>query len=611
MKIGADYSDRGRCEFVVWAPLVKDLSLKILSSNEQMMPMKRCGDGYWRVSLENISRKSLYLFRLENERERPDPASHFQPKGVHGPSQVIDHNSFKWEDKDWRGIDLSEMIMYELHAGTFTPEGDFDSIIQRLNDLKSLGINAVEIMPVAQFPGDRNWGYDGAYPFAVQNSYGGPSGFKRLINECHKRGIAVILDVVYNHLGPEGNYLREFAPYFTEKYRTPWGMAVNFDDSYSNDVRNYFIENALYWFTHYHIDALRLDAIHGITDMSAKPFLQELAERVERFSSEKGRRFYLIAESDLNDSRVIKPRELGGYGIDVQWCDDFHHSIHTLLTGEKQGYYADFGRAEHLTKSLREGFVYSGQYSLYRKRNHGNSSKERPANQFVVFSQNHDQVGNRMLGERLSTLISFEALKLTAGIVLLSPYIPLIFMGEEYGEGAPFLYFVSHSDLSLIEAVRRGRKEEFISFDWKGELPDPQGIETFLKSTIEWEKRSDGRHRILLDFYRNLIKLRKDNPVLSKPDNINMDVCGFEDKKVILIRRWDSDEKGQVFYAFNFSKGDVKISINVPEGEWRKLLDSADSLWGGSGTSLPDIIYGEDEVTLKGEALMLYFLYTS
>ena len=444
--------------------------------------MEKIEDGYWRASVEDLSPESLYMYRLEQERNHPDPASYYQPKGVHNPSQVIDHDSIHWEDNDWRGIHLSQMIIYELHTGTFTSEGTFDAIIPRIDDLIHLGVNAIELMPVAQFPGERNWGYDGVYTFAVQNSYGGPKGLKGLVNECHKRGIAIILDVVYNHLGPEGNYLWDFGPYFTDKYKTPWGSAINMDDAYSNGVRNFFIENALYWFNNYHIDALRLDAIHGIVDTSAKPFLYELGERVADFSDNMSRRFFLIAESNLNDPKVIMPRDLGGYGIDAQWCDDFHHSLHTLITGEASGYYIDFGRLEHLTKSFQEGFVYSGQYSHYRKRNHGNSSRERPANQFVVFSQNHDQIGNRMLGQRMSLLTSLEGLKLAAGITLLSPFIPLLFMGEEYGEEIPFLYFISHSDSDLIKAVREGRREEFKDFRWEGEPPDPQSINAFIQS---------------------------------------------------------------------------------------------------------------------------------
>lgn len=625
MRIGANYIGDGVCEFTVWAPLLNSVELKIVSHEERrrvqspgFLPMERDESGYWRTVIGDASPQTLYLYRLDGEKERPDPASHFQPYGVHSPSQVVDHGSFIWEDGGWMGIDISRMIIYELHIGTFTEEGTFDAVIPRLDDILHIGINTIEIMPVFQFPGDRNWGYDGAYIYAVQNSYGGPYGLKRLVNECHKKGIAVVLDVVYNHVGPEGSYLRDFGPYFTDRYKTPWGSAINFDDAYSDGVRDFFIENAIYWFKNYHIDALRLDAVHAIFDMSARPFLQELAERVKGFSRDEGRDFYLIAESNLNDARVIKPVELGGYGIDAQWSDDLHHSLHTLLTGESEGYYVDFGQVGHLVKSLREGFVYSGEYSKYRKRRHGNSSKDRPGKQFVVSSQNHDQIGNRMLGERLSTLISFEGLKLAAGVVLLSPYIPLLFMGEEYGEENPFLYFVSHSDPDLITAVREGRREEFKAFNWKGEPPDPQNVETFLRSKIEWDKRRDGSHRVLLDFYRNLIRLRKEMPVLSNLNKENLDAWGLEDQRVVFMRRWEDGDGGHVFSIFNFNRLDQSLRGHFPEGKWKRVLDSSDRIWNGPGTLLPEEIgpvgFGEDpmktntgfEITIRGLSFVLY-----
>jgi maltooligosyltrehalose trehalohydrolase len=604
MTIGANYIGKGRCEFTVWAPFLNKVDLKIVLPEKLVLPLKKEEKGYWKGVVEGVFPGALYLYCLDSKRDRPDPASQFQPEGVHGPSQIIDHGSFKWEDREWRGISLSEMIMYELHIGTFTPEGTFDAIIPRIDNLRDLGINTIELMPVAQFPGDRNWGYDGAYPFSVQTSYGGPEGLKRLVNACHKKGLSVILDVVYNHLGPEGNYLWDFGPYFTDKYKTPWGQAINFDDSYSNEVRNFFIENALHWFKNYHIDALRLDAIHGIYDFSAKPFLQELSERVEEFSTREGKKYFLIAESDLNDVGVIRPKELGGYGIDAQWCDDFHHSIHTLLIRENQGYYIDFGKTEHLIKSFKEGCVYSGQYSEYRKRNHGNSSKERPAEQFIVFSQNHDQVGNRMLGERLSRLVSFEALKLAAGTVFFSPYIPLLFMGEEYGEDSPFLYFVSHSDADLIEAVKKGRKEEFKAFKWQGDLPDPQSIETFLRSKITWEKRYEGKHKVLLDFYKKLVKLRRDIPALSNLDKECLDVCGLGEKKILFMRRWKDDS--DVFCIFNFNDTDLRLTVPLIEGMCIKVLDSSENAWNGPGTLLPGKLTQGKEITIRRQSLATY-----
>jgi maltooligosyltrehalose trehalohydrolase len=612
MKIGANYLGDGKCEFVVWAPFLEKIELKVILPVETrhavspLLPMEKEKSGYWRIIVNNISPETLYLYRLEGKKERPDPVSHFQPNGVHEPSQVVDHASFEWQDENWNGIPLSELVMYELHVGTFTQEGTFDTIIPRLDEIRDVGINAIEIMPVAQFPGERNWGYDGVYIHAVQNSYGGPDGLKRLVNECHKKGTAVILDVVYNHLGPEGNYLWDYGPYFTKKYKTPWGEAINFDGAYSDEVRTFFIENALHWFKNYHIDALRLDAVHSIFDMSAKPFLQELAETVEEFSREEGREFHLIAESNLNDTKVIRPRELGGYGIHSQWSDDLHHSLHTLLTGEDEGYYVDFGKVEQLVKSFNEGFVYSGQHSRFRKRRHGNSSKDRPAHQFVVFSQNHDQIGNRMLGERLSNLISFEGLKLAAGVVILSPYVPLLFMGEEHGEESPFLYFVSHFDPDLIEAVRRGRKEEFESFNWKGEPPDPRSVETFLRSKINWKKRKEGKNKVLLDFYKRLIELRKKIPALSELNKDNLDVWGLEEEKIMFMRRWKDGSESHVFSVFNFNKSDMSLRISLPERRWKKVLDSSEKMWNGPGILLPDELNSGDEITIRELSMALY-----
>jgi maltooligosyltrehalose trehalohydrolase len=600
IKIGARYLGNGRCEFIVWAPFLNSVDLKIVSPGKLSFPMIKDEKGYWKISTEGVFSGTLYFYCLNGQRDRPDPASHSQPQGVHGPSEVVESDTFKWEDSGWKGIPLSEMVMYEIHVGTFTQDGTFAAVILRLDEIGDLGINAIELMPVAQFPGERNWGYDGTYPFAVQNSYGGSEGLKLLVNECHKRGIAVILDVVYNHLGPEGNYLWDYGPYFSDRHKSPWGQAINYDGLYSDEVRNFFMENALHWFKNYHIDALRLDAIHGITDMSAKPFLQELAERVEEFSASSERKYYLTAESDLNDSRVIRTREAGGYGLDAQWCDDFHHAVHTLLTGEKQGYYIDFGKTEHLIKSFREGFVYSGQYSEYRKRNHGNSSKDCPANQFIVFSQNHDQVGNRMFGERLSNLVSFESLKLAAGVILLSPYIPLLFMGEEYGEDHPFLYFVNHSDAELIDAVQKGRKEEFKAFKWQGDIPDPQGMETFLKSKIEWGKRHEGKHKVLLGYYRNLIKLRKDIPALSNLDKECLETFGLEDKRVLLMRRWK--DESNAFIIFNFDNADVRLTAPLTEGIWKKVFDSSEDMWNGPGTFLPERLTQGEEMTVRSNS---------
>ena len=606
MRLGATYLGNNLCQFTVWAPLREKVAVEIVAPQKRLIPLQPSGRGYWQTTVSEIDPGTLYLYQLGGDTIRPDPASYFQPQSVHDPSQIVDHSIFNWQDRDWTGIPLEKLIIYELHVGTFTAEGTFTAIIPRLNQLKELGINTIQLMPVAQFPGTRNWGYDGVYPFAVQNSYGGVNGLKQLVDACHQRGIAVILDVVYNHFGPEGNYTSNFAPYCTDKYHTPWGSAINFDDAYSDGVRNFFIENALYWFREYHIDALRLDAIHAIYDFGAKHFLAELAEKVAEFSQQQGRKFYLIAESDLNDVRVINLRELGGYGIDAQWSDDFHHSLHTLLTGEEQGYYQDFGRCEHLAKALQESFVYSWQYSSYRQRYHGSSARDIPSSQFVVCCQNHDQVGNRMLGERLSQLVSFEALKLAAGVVLLSPYIPLLFMGEEYGEENPFLYFVSHGDPDLIEAVRQGRKREFKAFKWQGEPPDAQSEETFLRCQLNWQQRTEGKHRVLLKFYQQLIQLRQQIPALRQLERKNIEVSSVETDKLILLRRWS--ESSQVFCLMNFSEQIITYNVTLPEGNWHKQLDSSDSQWLGSGSLMPDIIRDGEQLNIKSQSLAIYSL---
>jgi maltooligosyltrehalose trehalohydrolase len=580
----------------VWAPFANNVQVKLISPEERVVPLERREGGYYQTVIEGVEPSTLYLYRLDGHKERPDPASRFQPHGVHGPSQVVDSH-FLWQDESWRGLPWEEWVIYELHVGTFTPKGTFEAIIPHLPELKDLGITAIELMPVAQFPGKRNWGYDGAYPFAVQKSYGGPEELKRLVDSCHQLGLAVVMDVVYNHLGPEGNYLADFGPYFTDRYRGPWGDPINFDGPYSDEVRRFFIENALYWVREFHLDGLRIDAVHGILDFSARPFLEELAVAVHGQAERLSRWVYLIAESDLNDTRIVRPRELGGFGLDSQWNDDFHHALHTLLTDEDSGYYQDFGELQHLVKAFRQGFVYSGDYSFYRKRRHGNSSSYFSPERFVVFAQNHDQVGNRAQSERLSALVSAEALKLAAGLVLLSPFIPLLFMGEEYGETAPFHYFISHSDPDLIEAVRHGRREEFASFRWQGEPADPQEEATFLRSKLDRELRFQGRHEVLYSFYRELIRLRRELPALRILDKERLQVRGLEQEKVLFWCRW-SDEQ-QAAAAFHFGKQEKSLSLPLSEGIWRKQLDSADTTWSGPGSTVPLEILSGGKVYLR------------
>ena len=594
--LGADYLGEGRCRFTVWAPFTHKVEVKFVSPRESIVELKRNEQGYHQAVIEEVEPGSLYYYRLGGDKERPDPASRFQPQSVHGPSQVVNPD-FAWKDDCWFGLDLRDYIIYELHVGTFTPEGTFEAVIPHLQDLKNLGITAIELMPVAQFPGSRNWGYDGTYPFAVQNSYGGPDGLKHLVNGCHQLGLAVVLDVVYNHLGPEGNYLADFGPYFTDRYRGPWGNPLNFDGPYSDEVRRFFIENGLYWVREFHLDGLRIDAVHGILDFSAQPFLEELAVTVHQLAERLNRRVCLIAESDLNDSRIVRSRELGGFGLDAQWNDDFHHALHTLFTDEDSGYYQDFGELQHLVKAFRQGFVYSGEYSFYRKRRHGNSSRRFSAERFVVFFQNHDQVGNRGQSERLSALVSFEAQKLAAGVVLLSPFIPLLFMGEEYGETAPFHYFISHSDQDLIETVRRGRSEEFASFRWQGEPADPQDEATFLRCKLNHDLSFKGQHKILRAFYGKLIRLRRELPALRNLDKERLQVTGLEQEKVLWWRRWGEEQ--EVAAAFHFDKQAKSLSLPLPEGRWRKQMDSADGTWGGPSSTVPLKIVSEGEVSLS------------
>jgi maltooligosyltrehalose trehalohydrolase len=595
--LGAILSDDGRCRFRVWAPLSERVHLHVIAPKESLVCMEPKHLGYHTAVVEDIQPGTRYRYKLCNEREFPDPVSRYQPEGVHGPSEVID-TRFEWHDERWFGIPIENYIIYELHAGTFTPEGTFEAVIPHLDTLADIGFTAIELMPVAQFPGTRNWGYDGVYPFAVQNSYGGPWGLKKLVDACHARGLAAILDVVYNHMGPEGNYLPQFAPYFTDRYKTPWGSAVNYDDAQSDEVRHFFISNAVEWVRDYHFDALRLDAVHAILDHSAQNILEELGDVVHGQGTFLNRRVYVIAESALNDTRVVRPSELGGYGLDAQWNDDFHHSLHTLLTREREGYYIDFGDFQHMAHAFSEGFVYSGRYSVTRGRRHGNSSRGVPSAKFVVFAQNHDQIGNRMMGERLGQLVSFEACKLASAIVLLSPFVPLMFMGDEYGEAAPFQYFVSHSDPQLVEAVRHGRREEFSSFQWKGEPPDPQDEMTFRRSTVNHSLKVNGQHRVLLEFHKELIRLRKSVPALYCLSKDKMDVISLEEDRVLAVRRWNGSS--EVLTIFNFNDHEARLFQNVPYGIWHKRIDSSDSQWLGIGVTVPDRV---DATQVRGIAI--------
>jgi maltooligosyltrehalose trehalohydrolase len=516
----------------------------------------------------------------------------------------VDTSTLLWDDPEWRGVELKDYILYELHVGAYTPSGTFDELRERISYLKALGITAVEIMPVAQFSGTRNWGYDGVFPFAVQNSYGGPQGLRQFVNACHGEGLAVVLDVVYNHLGPEGNFLGEFGPYFTDRYKTPWGQAINFDGPHSDHVIRYFLENALYWLEELRVDALRLDAIHGIFDRNARPFLSLLSAAVTDLAHRTGRHIYLIAECDLNDPAYVREQKDGGYGLNAQWNDDFHHALHAIQTGERTGYYCDFGSLTQLQTAFQQGYVFSGQYSAFREQRHGAPSTGLKHSQLIVFSQNHDQVGNRGWGERNSQLLGFEAQKLSAGAVLFSPFIPLLFMGEEYGETAPFLYFTDHSDLALGKAVRDGRRAEFAGLHGEREVPDPQGHSTFLDSKLDHSLSSKAKHSILLAFYKELLRLRKFHPAFQ-----NLDAAGIECSVVgngLIVHRSSNGKESMLI--FNFGDQPTKYSFPTSTSSWNKLIDSADTEWAGPGSDVPIQFaqFPESKLTLQPHSFCVF-----
>jgi maltooligosyltrehalose trehalohydrolase len=593
------------CRFTVWAPLRKKVEVVILHPMNKTLPMNCDEYGYWSATVEGVSNGALYQYRLDGSQVRPDPASQSQSDGLSGPSEVKDLKQFNWTDGSWMNIPLECMIFYELHTGTFSAEGNFKGIIRRLDYLLDLGINAIELMPVGQFPGKRNWGYDVAYPFAVQHSYGGPEGLMKLIDTCHTKGIAVILDVIYNHLGPKGNYLGDFGPYFTDRYRTPWGKAINYDDNYADGVRNYVLQNAVMWLESFHIDGLRLDAVHAIYDFSARHIIQELAEQVEKLNERTGRKHYLIAESALNDSRYITGIKAGGYGLDAQWNDDFHHGIHALATEEKKGYYFDFTNPEMLAKAFKNGYAFDGQYSEYRKQCFGNSSLANQGYQFVVFSQNHDQTGNRKFGERLSTLVSFEMLKVIAGTVFVSPFLPMLFMGEEYGERRPFLYFVDHNDKKLNKLVREGRQNEFKSFYSEDvtPAPDPSDVETFIRSKLTSDPLSGDDSKAMYNYYKTLIKLKKNHPVLKQfsKNNIRIDHNG----KVFTVERWYNENR--IIAYLNFSDQMVEKHLPVTFIEKAYLLvNSSEKQWNGPDPVISPKKTVNEIVVINKETMHIY-----
>jgi len=597
------FLDENTIEFNLWAPKAKSIHL-VIQAPEKSYKMHPQDFGYWSLKLENISPGTRYKYQIDDKEVYPDPASLSQPEGVHEASEVVDLKDYEWTDDAWQNIPLKDMIQYELHTGTFTPEGTFEGMGSKLDYLKELGVNTIELLPVAQFSGERNWGYDGVYPFAVQNSYGGAKELMALVNESHKKGIAVIMDVVYNHFGPEGNYVGNFGHYFSGKYSTPWGDPINFDGAYSDGVRNYVIQNALMWCRDFHIDGLRLDAVHSIFDFGARNIMQELAENLNELSEQTGRSHYLIAESHLNDVRYISPISKGGYGLDAQWSDDFHHAMHTLTTGEQKGYYLDFGKPSQLSKVINEAFAYDGQYSEFRKKSYGNSTENNPGEQFVIFNQNHDQVGNRLHGDRLISLTDFETAKVIAGAMFVSPNVPMLFMGEEYGERNPFYYFVSHLSYQLNRLVREGRKREFKDFyeDTDG-VSNPDDPETFEASKLSWDIENDDEKTAMFQFYKTLIKIRKENPVLKKTNKDNLEIS--EDGKFFTLERWQGENRVVVFLNFEDEKRTGKISKHN-QGVLTKILDS--KTFGKNEVAKSDKVQASAnyEVSVKEKSIVIF-----
>jgi maltooligosyltrehalose trehalohydrolase len=556
-------------KFGVWAPKAKTMAVqwsgKVLAMNG---PNKR---GWWTLAVEEAKCGDEYSFLIDDDTTAyPDPRSLRQKSGVHGPSQIYDHSLFKWTDQTWRGSPRTGAVLYELHIGTFSEEGTFDGAIKHLEYLEELGITHVEIMPVAEFAGERGWGYDGVALFATHEPYGGPDGFKRFVDACHARCISVILDVVYNHFGPVGNYANKFGPYVTSKHRTPWGDAVNLDEGGSDEVRRFFCDNALMWLRDYHCDGLRFDAVHEFIDRSAIHFMEQMSSEVERLSATVGREYYLIAESDLNDPRVIRPREAHGYGMDSQWSDDFHHALFSLVyTKEKdRGYYGDFGTLGDLHKALKHAYVYDGQYSSYRKSKHGRLAEGLSAHHFIHFDQNHDQVGNRALGERIEHLCGMETAKVTVGLTLMAPYVPMLFMGEEFAASTPFLYFADHEDEEMRKNVAEGRKKDFAQFGFGDEVPNPEEMETFTRSKLNWSEVKEGKHAEMLAWVKALIKLRRSTVALNDGSMQHLLVSTDEGRRTLVMARDEARvvvNFGTEPYAFELLGGE-ELKLASREG---------------------------------------------
>jgi maltooligosyltrehalose trehalohydrolase len=560
-------------KFQVWSPSTESVELVLDSGTH---PMERDASGWWAKDIPDAGPGTKYSYRVNGEGPFPDPRSPWQPEGAHGPSVAIDHAQFVWRDEAFQPTPLSEAVIYELHVGTFTSEGTYSAAADRLGYLRDLGITHVELMPLASFPGRWGWGYDGVALYAPHAAYGTPDELKAFVQHAHDLGLSVLLDVVYNHLGPDGNYLACFGPYFTDRFKTPWGDAVNFDGEYSDEVRAFFVDNALMWLRDYHFDGLRLDAVHAIIDERAVHFLEMLAERVAELSAITNRPRVLIAESDLNNPRLVHSPARGGYGLDAHWEDDFHHALHAFFTGERSGYYADFGSLEQVAKALEQGYVLDGGYSIYRKRAHGRPPIDVAPSQLVVFSQNHDQIGNRACGERLGHLTDVPAWKAATALMLLSPFVPLLFQGEEWGASTPFQFFTDHHE-TLGKLVTEGRRREFDAFGWAAEeVPDPQLEETFRRSILRWEEIDEAPHAECLEWHRLLLAVRQTIPPHT-PAEVRFDESS----------RWLTLRRGSLLAIFNFA--DSPQPIPIPAGDWQpRLFDpsNGEAVFPGNSTTL-------------------------
>jgi maltooligosyltrehalose trehalohydrolase len=557
-------------EFRVWAPHPKRVEVVLGEHRTRMVSTE---GGWWTCRADQAGPGSDYAFVLDGGTPRPDPRSAFQPQGVHGPSRLVDHASFAWHDSGWRGVPLPGSVLYECHVGTFSAEGTFDGAIQHLQHLADLGVDIIELLPVAEFSGRRGWGYDGVDLFAPHHAYGGPEGLKRLVDAAHAHGIGVVMDVVYNHLGPEGNYLPEFGPYFSAHHQTQWGSpAVNFDGPGSDEVRRFVTDNALMWLRDYHCDGLRLDAVHAIDDQSATHILEALTIEVSALAAHLGRPLFLIAESDLNAPRLVRSLDAGGYGLDASWADEWHYALHAALTGETTGTYEGFGSLPVLAKALRQAWVYDGTYSPNRQRVHGRPPTGLFGSQFVVFTQNHDRVGNRALGERSGALMSDGRLRVAAALLLTSPFVPMLFQGEEWGAITPFQYFTDHQDPGLGRAVSEGRRREVSAPGLDpDDVPDPQDRAVFERSRLDWTQPRKDRHADLLAWYRRLIALRRQIPALTDPRLERIQTEYDQQACWLIVRR-----------------GPVTVAANLGTGPWLYAVGSSATLLEASDPTIKE-----------------------